>query len=619
MSYCLNPICQQPQNPDGPSCCQCCGSSLWLHDRYLAIALIGQGGFGRTFRAIDAGKMVGKEGGKQSTACVIKQLLPQQHPTAGAERTLFEQETWQQEAKCLQELGQHPQIPALIDFFEQDDRLYLVQEYINGQTLEQVLSAQGAFTEAQIWQLLQDLLPVLKFIHDRQVIHRDIKPANLIQAGDRLFLVDFGAAKLVNPADWLQAGTRIGSAEYVAPEQARGQATFASDLYSLGVTCIHLLTDLSPFDLFDLVNDTWIWRSFLNHPISEALGSVLDRLLQNALSQRFRSAEEVIQALSVSAHPIGLPPTPPAPPPWLCRAILTGHTLSVNTIALSPDGSTLASGSDDKTIRLWNGVTGQPIATLSGHTQAIKSLAFSPDGTLLVSASQDKTLRLWHVQQQKCLQTCVAHSQSVTCVAYHPQEHWLASVSWDKTLKLWESSLDREPLLCLLTGHLLQLTAGVFSPVNFRLIATASYDRTVRLWQIDRTETGFSGKLLHILADHVGAVFTVAFSPDGKLVATGGDDRTIKLWDVDTGRLHCTLAGHSWTITSLVFSPDGKTLISGSWDTSIKLWSIASHASESTRLMGHTDSVQAATISPDGQTIVSASRDTTLRIWQKNS
>lgn len=612
MSYCLNPNCRQPQNPDRQPCCQFCGSSLWLHDRYQAMRLIGQGGFGRTFLAIEVDNPVAEPTEQHSPPCVIKQLLPQQPNTTGVELTLF-----QQEAQRLKELGQHSQIPALIDFFEQDDRLYLVQEFINGQTLEQVLSEQGPFTETQIWQLLKDLLPVLKFIHDRQVIHRDIKPANLIQSGDRLFLVDFGAAKLVDPADWLQTGTRIGSAEYVAPEQARGKATFASDLYSLGVTCIHLLTDLPPFDLFDLVNDTWAWRSFLNAPISETLGTVLDRLLPNALSQRFRSAEEVIQALSPAAYPNPLPPPPPAPPPWLCRSILTGHTLSINTLALSPDGVTLASGGGDKTIRLWDWVTGEPIATLSGHTQSIKALAFSPDGTMLISASQDKTLRLWDVQQQKCIQTCVAHSQSVTGVDYHPDGHSIASVSWDKTLKLWASTLDREQPLCILTGHLLQLTAVAFSPVDSRLIATASYDRTIRLWQIDCTETGLSGKLLHVLSDHVGAILALAFSPDSKLLATGGDDRTIKLWDVYTGRLHGTLAGHSWTITSLTFSPDGRTLISGSWDNSIKLWSIASPKAESICLVGHTDSVQAVAISQDGQTIVSASRDTTLRIWQK--
>lgn len=147
----------------------------------------------------------------------------------------------------------------------------------------------------------EDLLPVLKFIHDRQVIHRDIKPENIIRRNSdgRLVLVDFGAAKLVTGIDQYKTGTSIGSPEYVAPEQARGKAIFASDLYSLGVTCIYLLTQIPPFDLFDVANDCWAWRQYLTSGVSDRLSQILDKLLQNAMSRRFQSADQVMQAINL--------------------------------------------------------------------------------------------------------------------------------------------------------------------------------------------------------------------------------------------------------------------------------------------------------------------------------
>jgi serine/threonine protein kinase len=145
---------------------------------------------------------------------------------------------------------------------------------------------------------LQEILPLLQFLHDRQVIHRDIKPANLVQRrGDEpLMLVDFGTAKHTTQSALAKPGTVLGSAEYAAPEQLVGKAIAPSDLYSLGVTCIQLLTGLAPFDLYS--GNTWIWRS-VAPDVSDTLAQVLDKLLQNSASQRYQSAAEVMQALGI--------------------------------------------------------------------------------------------------------------------------------------------------------------------------------------------------------------------------------------------------------------------------------------------------------------------------------
>lgn len=305
MSYCLNPACQKPQNPDTNKLCQNCKKKLLLGDRYRAIQPIGQGSFGRTFLAVDEYK-------PSKPRCVIKQFLPQSQGTDNPQEAAA---LFQQEVVRLEELGKHPQLPELLAYFTQDNRQYLVQEFIDGQNLAQELAQEGAFSEHQIRQLLHDLLPLLQFFHHKGVIHRDIKPENIIrrtppdqggetaslslpyQGGGQLVLVDFGVA--IAPATAVQkTGTAVGSAEYVAPEQASGKAVFASDIYSLGVVCIHLLTEIPPFDLFDVSEDKWVWRHYLSGSMSNELSQIIDKMLERSTKHRYQSAYEVLADLN---------------------------------------------------------------------------------------------------------------------------------------------------------------------------------------------------------------------------------------------------------------------------------------------------------------------------------
>jgi serine/threonine protein kinase len=291
MSFCVTPGCLRPQNPDLAKFCLSCGSKLWLKERYRPIQPIGRGGFGRTFLAVD-------EDIPSKPRCVIKQLHIH-NPSLGVFKKASE--LFHQEAVRLDELGTHSQIPTLLAHFEQNKRLYLAQELIVGQTLRQELQQKGVYTETQIWELLLDILPVLQYIHGHKVVHRDIKPPNIMRRRDdgKLVLIDFGVAKLLSDTALLQTGTIIGSPEYIAPEQLKGKAFPASDLYSLGVTCIYLLTDIPPLEMYDAVNDCWVWRDFVlsGKQISDRLSKILDKLIQNSLKQRYNSVEEVWQAL----------------------------------------------------------------------------------------------------------------------------------------------------------------------------------------------------------------------------------------------------------------------------------------------------------------------------------
>ncbi|MBD2412116.1 serine/threonine protein kinase [Nostoc calcicola FACHB-389] len=310
MSYCLNPRCPKPENSGNVNFCLTCGSKLLLKERYRAIKPIGQGGFGRTFLAVDEDK-------PSKPRCVIKQFYPQAQGTNTVQKAV---ELFNQEAVQLDELGKHPQIPELLAYFTQEDRQYLVQEFIDGQNLAQELAHKGAFSEAQIWQLLNDLLPVLQFCHAKQVIHRDIKPENIIlRSGDgKLVLVDFGASKFATGTALNRTGTSIGSPEYVAPEQMRGRAVFASDIYSLGATCINLLTRRSPFDSYDTNNDTWIWQKYLKTPVSNVLNRILNKMLESIPMRRYQTVDAVLKDLNQHSQPArpankAKPLTQPAP------------------------------------------------------------------------------------------------------------------------------------------------------------------------------------------------------------------------------------------------------------------------------------------------------------------
>ncbi len=328
MFYCSNPRCSNPFNPDNSKFCQSCGEpDLTPHfrNRYRVIRLLGEGGFGRTYEAIDIDRM--------DDSCVIKQFFPQVQGTSALQKAT---ELFKQEAKRLYELGEHPQIPRLIAYFEQDKRLYLVQELIEGQNLLAELTQQGAFNEEKIWQLLADILPILKFVHDRNVIHRDIKLENIIRrrtsvsssppkpgnfrnsafcrrGRGELVLIDFGVSKQVTGSHLSQVGTTVGTPGYSPVEQMRGQVFPGSDLYSLGVTCLRLLTQCLPKfdgsdDLYDPINGGWMWRERLpaGTKVSSELANILDKLIKDDLKNRYQSADEVIKALNLYS----LPPQP---------------------------------------------------------------------------------------------------------------------------------------------------------------------------------------------------------------------------------------------------------------------------------------------------------------------
>jgi len=299
MSYCLNPSCPQPKNPIHVEFCQACGSKLLLRDRYRVIKALGQGGFGATFLAKD-------ESLPGEPCCVIKQLRP---TMTGAHLLPMARELFEREARTLGKIGNHPQVPMLLAYFEDNEQFYLVQEYISGWTLQQEVRKSGPVSEAGVKQFLSEILPLLQYIHSQQVIHRDIKPANLIrrEQDKKLVLIDFGAVKnQVNPTQNNSDQTAltnfaIGTPGFAPPEQMALRPVYASDIYAVGVTCIYLLTAKSPKDLdYNPSTGEMIWRKYVH--ISDHLAEVLKKMLEASVRHRYQAAGDILRALDLEPY-----------------------------------------------------------------------------------------------------------------------------------------------------------------------------------------------------------------------------------------------------------------------------------------------------------------------------
>ncbi|MEG4007641.1 serine/threonine-protein kinase [Microcoleus sp. Pol11C1] len=303
----------------------------------------------------------------------------------------------------------------------------------------------------------------------------------------------------------------------------------------------------------------------------------------------------------------------PANPVWLLSTLPSTHFLqrsldnvgSVNAIALSPDGQTLVSSSFG-TIKIWNVRTGRLLRTLNSvHSQkSVNTLAVSPDSSILASGGGDKNVILWDLKRGRRMRTIPAHTAAVKAIAFSRDGQTLASGSDDKTIRLWNVRTGSR--LRTLSGHAGGVNAIALSR-DGKTLASGSQDKTLRLWNLG------TGEVRRIITGHGGPVNAVAFSPNGKIVASASTDNTIRLSNVQDGKRTRTFKGNSSSVRTIAFSPDSRTLISGGGD--IIVWDLKTGKERNT-LSGHSQFVSSVAIARDSKTFVTGSPDRTIKIWR---
>lgn len=449
-----------------------------------------------------------------------------------------------------------------------------------------------------------DLLAALLYARLNSVeIHGQITP-------DRVLIIAEQPTKIeILPPD------RIGiDPEFSAPEIIdRTDRCDSSDVYSIGLITVYLITGIRPFQLFDSIERRWIWQDYLQqlYPIAGLNQSkflaLLDRSISIDPTARFSSIEQTLKALQDCYSSLA-----PPPPHWYCCQILVAEkrlTGSVNAIAISPHAPIVATGGEDKQIRLWNLETGRQLLVLTGHQKSISTLAVHPQlPHRLYSSGKDGQIKLWQLDSAVELVSINSNQHKVNALVISADGRYLITAGSDRAIKVWDAHTHTE----LMSSRHHQLTVNglavnpIVHPVQF---ASVSSDRRVMLWSIARDSP------LAILTAHTQPVRTIAFSPDGKFLATGGDDGAIQIWDLDRRQLVDTLSGHHWTVSTLKFLPNTNILISGSWDGSLKFWRLHSWQ-EIDRLTVYESEVLALAVSFNGRYLVTSGRNLHPKIWR---
>ncbi|MGD1853804.1 MAG: hypothetical protein ACFB2W_06080 [Leptolyngbyaceae cyanobacterium] len=507
--------------------------------------------------------------------------------------------------KRLQLVGRHPQLPALIDSWQLSGSQFFVFEHIAAAPLTRAIP----WSPTQVESLLRSLLPVLEHIHSFRLAHGDIRPDNIRQ-GTPPVLVDLRIPQ--------RSATAGGDAAYAAPEQTFGQLVYASDLYSLGLVAIHLLTGLTPFDLYSVADNRWIWPELVADSLPSSLSKVLHKLLERSLENRYTSTAQVISDLQTAPLPAFLDKAlslfPSSLPGALQKVLAPANALSPAagldqiswqplyqltpgiTPALALYGTTLALGTAAGEVLVCNLANEAEIYTLSGrsHRDRITALVFHPQGHTLYSASSDGTVKLWDLtsgslqktlSQPGWLPTDLAIALPYLIVSdgsghitlwdleqlkpnhrFTQHQDWvsaiaasngrLASISRDRTLRIWSLS-EKRLLETLSVGNSQKL--AIHPSGDYIIVGS---DQQVDVWQLGRA----SPEQLCSVSDSITAL---VLSPDARLLAVGTEGNLLRVYEGASGRCVSELA-QGWGVTALAF--DGTTLVSSSQDETVTVW-----------------------------------------------
>ncbi len=613
----LCPACQTKNKPDRTTCLKC-NAVLLQHlpkgnkianGRYTIDGVLGEGGFGITYKGVDnilERHVAIKELFPEGATRLGKAVLPPR--SLGLQGFTESKVSFRKEASRLSQFD-HESIVRVFDVVEENDTTYLVMEFLKGQTLAELINKKGKLSSKEVVPIAQKIASALKVVHEAELLHRDIKPENIFLTEDeRAVLIDFGSARQYT-LHKTSNHTRLVTPGYAPYEQYVAKARFGpyTDIYALGATLYHALTGKAPPDAPSrALNDN---LDPLPANIPEGLRKVITASMTVRINARPANSFAFLALLNGSNNAKSVRPKPPINPNRRItpKELYTfeGHSDYVNTVAFCPKKDLLASGSSDKTIKLWEPSSGKILKTLSHNNGEVFSVAFSPDGNMLASRSAGNKLKVQLTSNYKKTRKLSGHSGSIYSIAFSPDGTLLASGSDDHTVKLWQGK-DLNSNMFLNHDHSVYSIA--FNPKS-DILASAGEHSTIKLWQVN------DGVLLTTLVGHSDYVFSVAFNPKEDLLASGSMDGTIKLWRVSNGTLVRTLLGHESWIWSVAFSPNGVFLASGSEDKTVKLWR-AKNGKELATLSGHDDFVYSVAFSHNGRMLASGSGDKTIKLWE---
>ncbi|MBO3460830.1 serine/threonine protein kinase [Aetokthonos hydrillicola Thurmond2011] len=635
--------------------------------RYVIERKLGEGGIGITYLARN----------KQRDLRVIKTLKEEirNNPDWKPYQTKLKQD-FRDEATRLA-VCRHPHIVEIETIFDEFNIPCIAMEYVEGEDLGKRLEKKGPLSESEAVLYIQQIGEALTVIHRKGLLHRDIKPSNIMIRKGKLeaVLIDFGIAREFVP-NVVQKHTVYRTPGFAPLEQYELEAPRGEyiDVYGLAATLYSLITSRVPTSAYDRAkNIPLIPPQRLNPKISDKVNQAVIRGMELKSNSRPQSIQQWLELLNAknslmlsspidpietistrllpaadpkAVSPLVAPKKPSQkavakqsgesgtaprakslpvvvfPENWRCVHTLKDHSNMVHTVATSPNGQLVASGSNDSTIKLWQLDTGKLLRSLggwfSGHSSMVHTVTFSPDGQVLASGSWDDTIKLWQVTTGREIRTLMAHSNWVNSLVFSPDGQLLASAGADSTIKLWQVSSGKQ--IRTFSGHSDTILSIAFSP-DGKLLASVSADYTIKLWHV------ISGQEFLTFAGHSFYVNSIAWSNDGKILASGSSDKKIKLWQVSNGQEIRTFSGHSNAVSSVTFSPIPPSsleqreprgiLASASWDQTIKLWQINT-GKEICTLSGHSNYVRSVAFSPDGQTLVSGSDDNTVKVWQRD-
>ncbi len=351
---------------------------------------------------------------------------------------------------------------------------------------------------------------------------------------------------------------------------------------------------------------TNVQRRFIPLRLDDA--EIKDTLKQFAyVDWRQRSAEQYARLLAACRPPrVAVEPTIKKTGGSQLVKTLKGHKNIVVPVAITADNRRVISGSNDKTVRVWDVESGKCLSILKGHTNYVGGVAVTADGRRIVSSSRDNTMRVWDAEYGKCLVILEGHTDTVKGVAVTADGRRIVSGSYDETVRVWDAESGK--CLATLEGHT-DYVWGVAVTADGRRAVSGSNDKTVRVWDVE------SGKCLATLEGHTDIVSRVAVTEDGRRAVSGSKDKTVRVWDAESGKCLATLEGHTDYVWGVAVTADGRRIVSGSKDNTMRVWDAESGKCLAI-LEGHTSAVTGVAVAADGRLAVSGSWDNTVKVWE---